>query len=57
MQNGILVPARNPKEIAEAILYLLDHPGKQKEFGQEIKKTISTFFSLQKMLEETEKIY
>lgn len=57
MQNGILVHAKNPKEIAEAILYCLDHPEKQKEFGQEIKKTVSNFFSLEKMLEETEKIY
>lgn len=57
MQNGILVHPKNPKEIAEAILYLLDHQDKQKEFGKEIKKTISNFFSLQKMLEETTNLY
>ncbi|KKQ77671.1 MAG: hypothetical protein A3A96_01185 [Candidatus Zambryskibacteria bacterium RIFCSPLOWO2_01_FULL_39_39] len=57
MQNGILVHPRNPKEIAEAILYLLDHPENRKEFGEEIKKTVINFFSLEKMLEETEKIY
>ena len=56
MQNGILIHPRNPKEIAEAILYLLDHPEKQKEFGQEIKKTVTNFFSLEKMLSETLKI-
>jgi glycosyltransferase involved in cell wall biosynthesis len=57
MQNGILVHPRNPKEIAEAILYFLDHPDKQKEFGIEIKKTVSNFFSLEKMLAETIKLY
>jgi len=57
MQNGILVHSRNPKEIAEAILYMLDHPEKQKEFGKEIKKTISNFFSLEKMVEETASLY
>jgi glycosyltransferase involved in cell wall biosynthesis len=57
MQNGVLVHPRNPKEIAEAILYLLSHPEKQKEFGEEIKKTISNFFSLEKMLGETVKLY
>lgn len=57
MQNGILVHPRNPKEIAEAILYLLDHSEKQKEFGKEIKKTISNFFSLDKMLSETMTLY
>ncbi len=57
MQNGILIHPQNPKEIAEAILYLLDHKDKQKEFGSEIKKTISNFFSLEKMLSETISIY
>jgi glycosyltransferase involved in cell wall biosynthesis len=57
MQNGILIHPRNPKEVAEAILYLCDHPDKSREFAEEIKKTIFNFFSLQKMLEETEKIY
>ena len=57
MQNGILVHPRNPKEIAEAILYILDHKNKQVEFGKEIKNTILNFFSLKKMLGETVKLY
>jgi len=57
MQNGILIHPRNPKEIAEAIMYLLDRPEKMEEFGQEIKKTIGTFFSLEKMLSETISVY
>jgi len=57
MQNGILVPSQNPKEIAEAILYLLDHPEKQKEFGEAIKQTVQDSFSLEKMLDKTMKIY
>jgi len=57
MQNGILVHPKNPREIAEAIMYLLDHKEKQKEFGDEIKKTVMTFFSLERMLLETIGIY
>ena len=57
MQNGILVHPKNPKEIAEAILYLLDHPQKQKEFSCEIKTTVSNFFTLSKMLSETINLY
>lgn len=57
MQNGILVHPKNPKEIAEAVVYLLDHKDKQKEFGSEIKKTVSDFFSLEKMLRETMDLY
>ncbi len=57
MQNGILIHPRNPKEIAEAIMYMLDHKDRQKEFGSEIKKTVSNFFTLEKMVQETIKLY
>lgn len=57
MQNGILIHSQKPKEIAEAISYLLDHPEQKKEFGMEIKETISTFFLLNKMLRETSDLY
>lgn len=57
MQNGILVHRNNPKEIAEAILYLLEHKDKAKEFGNEIEKTIKNFFTIEKMLSETIKLY
>lgn len=57
MQNGILVHPRNPKEIAEAIIYLLGHQEKSKEFGNEIRKTISNLFSLENMVSQTLKIY
>ncbi len=57
MQNGILVHPKNPKEIAEAIIYLLDHETTRKEFGKEIKKTVENFFSLEKMLTETLALY
>ena len=52
-----IIQIRNSKEITEAILYLLNHPDKQKEFGEEIKKTVTNFFSLKKMLSETISIY
>lgn len=57
MQNGILVHPRNPKEIAEAIIYITEHKDKVKEFGTAIEKTILNFFSLEKMLSETKNIY
>jgi|SRR3989344_369529 len=57
MQNGILVPPRNPKEIAEAVIYLVNHPEKQKEFGNNIKKTVSENFSFTKMLRGTLSLY
>lgn len=57
MQNGILIHPHNSKEIAEAIIYLLDHYHKKNEFAKEIKKTVSNFFTFEKTLQETIKIY
>jgi glycosyltransferase involved in cell wall biosynthesis len=57
MQSGILVHPRNSKEIAEAVMYYLDHKDKAKEFGREIHKTISNFFTIEKMLKETIRLY
>lgn len=57
MQNGILIYPKNPKEIAEAILYLLEHREKRKEFGEALKQTVSNFFSFDKMFAETMAIY
>ncbi|HEY4479865.1 MAG TPA: glycosyltransferase family 4 protein [Candidatus Paceibacterota bacterium] len=57
MQNGILIHPKNPKEVAEAIIYLIDHKEKRKEFAAEIKKTVTNFFTLEKMLFETVSVY
>lgn len=57
MQNGILVHPNKPKEIAEAILYYLEHPKKQKEFSKNIRETVSNSFSLEKMLQHTINVY
>jgi glycosyltransferase involved in cell wall biosynthesis len=57
MQNGILVHPINPKEIAEAIIYMINHKDRSKEFGEAIKSTVTAFFSFEKMLEETIDIY
>lgn len=57
MKNGILVHPQNPKEIAEAITYMLDHKAKSKEFGVAIKNTVTENFSLEKMLSKTIDLY
>jgi glycosyltransferase involved in cell wall biosynthesis len=57
MQNGILVHKENPRELAEAILYMLENKTKKREFGQEIKRTVQNFFSLENMLRDTMEVY
>ena len=44
-KNGILVPPRSPKEIADAILKLLDDDNMRKELGKNARKTIEEKFT------------
>ncbi len=57
MKSGILVHKENPKEIVEGITYLLEHPDRAYEFGQNLQKIIRHDFSTEKMIEKTIKIY
>jgi glycosyltransferase involved in cell wall biosynthesis len=57
MHNGILVYPNNPTETAEAINYILDHKERTKEFGKEIKQTVTHFYSIGRMVEETVGLY
>ncbi|MEK7642525.1 MAG: glycosyltransferase [Patescibacteria group bacterium] len=57
MESGILVHKNNPKEIAEALLYVLDNKNKREKMGLKIKKVVTSNFSLKKMLRETMEVY
>ncbi|MES2088275.1 MAG: glycosyltransferase [Patescibacteria group bacterium] len=57
MKSGILIKEKRPKEIAHALSYLIAHPEKNKEFGENLKKTVETKFTLEKMVEETITLY
>ncbi len=53
MQSGVLIHKESPKEIAEALKYLLNNPKRQVSFGSALKKQISKNFSKAKMVTET----
>jgi glycosyltransferase involved in cell wall biosynthesis len=57
MKTGILVHRKNPKEIAHAIQYMLEHKDKQKEFSDALYTKVKNLFSIEKMIQETERIY
>lgn len=57
MKNGILVPPKNPKAMAEAIKFLIDNPEKRKEFGEKLKEKIEKEFKLETMVKKTVDIY
>lgn len=57
MRSGILVQPRNPKELAHAISFLIEHPEERRRYGAALKEKISRDFSISKMVEETERCY
>jgi len=55
-ENGFLVPPRNPDMLAEKIIELLQNPVLAQKFSRASLEKIKEF-SLEKMVEKTEKIY
>ena len=43
-KSGVLVPVKNPEKLAEAIVYLLNNPGKAKEFGENARIRVEKEF-------------
>ena len=56
-KTGILVEPKNIAEIADALELLIRKPAKCKELGQALYTNVQKKFSLEKMLEATEKLY
>ena len=43
-ENGLLVPQKSPDELARAILFLLDNPGKCREMGARGRQTVEQHY-------------
>lgn len=54
---GYLVEPKNSKEIAEKIIEIFDEPQKAKELGENGRKIVEKRFSMNKMVDETIKVY
>ncbi len=57
MKSGVIIREKRSKEIAECLAFLINHENKRKEFGEKIVEKIKNEYTLQKMLDETQKIY
>jgi glycosyltransferase involved in cell wall biosynthesis len=57
MNNGILIHKENPKEIAEAISYIINHKEKSLEMASKIKEEVKDNFSIEKMVRDTTNLY
>lgn len=55
--SGLVVPAKNPKALADAILKLYQNPELCRQFGQKSKERIDTFLNSCLTIEKTAKMY
>ena len=56
-KTGVLVPARNPEKIAEAVIRLLRDKSLASRLGERAKASVPQRFSLSRMVEETQNLY
>jgi glycosyltransferase involved in cell wall biosynthesis len=56
-QEGILVPPRNPRELAGAVLRLIEDEELGARLGLAARKKIESCFSIERMVRETEQLY
>jgi glycosyltransferase involved in cell wall biosynthesis len=56
-EEGLLVPPKNPKALAAAVLKLVQNNELASRLGIEARRKVETYFSVEKMVGETEKVY
>ncbi len=56
-ETGLLVPPRNPKEVARAVLSLNDAPELRLSMGKKAKHLVETYFTLNHTLDQMEDVY
>lgn len=56
-ETGILVPSRDTEALAQAILKLLKNRAMAKKMGGAGRRRVETYFTLDRMIEETEILY
>lgn len=55
--NGLLIPPRNPQSLADAIIFLLDHPNIATKYGQAGRQIVLEEFSIEKVISQTLPLY
>ncbi len=56
-ETGLLVPPQDPEAMAQACQQMLEHPRRAVGMGRAGRSRIEKFFSIEKMVTDTEKIY
>jgi len=55
--RGLVMPPREPNELARAIIYFLEHPKEAKAAGAKARAFLEKELTLNKMIEATQKVY
>jgi len=55
--NGLLVPTNDAKALAEATIYLLEHPDRRKMMGEAGRKKVYPFFDKKRLVEDIDILY
>lgn len=56
-ESGILIPPRDPAALAEAICNILNNDGQMNKLGLNARRRIDKYFSVEKMVAETRRVY
>jgi glycosyltransferase involved in cell wall biosynthesis len=56
-KNGLLVKMNDSEDLAEKIMFLLQHPEKAKEYGEDGYEKLNSFYTLKRMANEMEEVY
>lgn len=56
-ETGILVPPKDPESLSNALCYLLENPEKLLEFGNNSRKRVENYFSLDKQVKSFANLY
>jgi glycosyltransferase involved in cell wall biosynthesis len=46
-ENGLLIPPKNPKAIADALIYIFEHPFESEKMGDSARQTVKNKFSIE----------
>jgi len=56
-KNGFVVPLKDPKTLADKIIYLIEHKDVRKNFGKKGRKLVEEKFEYEKEMKKVENIY
>lgn len=57
MKSGILIQAKNPRELAHGILFLIENTDERRRYGNALKERITSKFPIERMFGLIERLY